>query len=137
MSNHASLRSVVRFAAGGVLSSSVLLGTSALLHEVLGIAEPVAAAGGIGAALIVNFVFLRYYVFRGSVVPPVRQGLMFLSSSGVFRGLEYLGFLVLNLMFKVRYLVALVIVLCVSFTLKFLLYDRWIFARPAGGKGRS
>lgn len=124
----------MRFAAGGVLSFSVTLGTTALLHEVLGIVEAVAAAGGIGAALIVNFVFMRYYVFRGSAVPPVRQAIMFLSSSGLFRGLEYLGFLALNIILEVRYLVALPIVLSASFVLKFLVYDRWIFARAAGAK---
>lgn len=134
MSIRATFGSLARFAAGGVLSFSVTLGTTALLHELLGLGEPVAAAGGFAAALTVNFLFMRYYVFRGSTMPAMRQAVMFLSASGVFRGLEYLSFLVLNVILGMRYLIALPIVLAVSFVLKFLAYDRWLFARGAAAK---
>lgn len=120
---------LMRFAAGGVLSSCLALSVTALLHEVLHVGESIAAGCGLGAALVVNFFFLRHVVFMGGKSPPTRQFLAFLASSGMFRGIEYLAFLVINGIFGVQYLIALVLVLGASFGLKFVFYDRVIFAR--------
>jgi putative flippase GtrA len=120
---------LVKFGLGGVLSVSIALGTTALLHEVLGVREALAAAGGLVAALTANFFVLRYVVFRGTVVSVPQQVLGYLGSAGVFRGLEYLGFLLLNGLVQIHYLVALTTVLGVSFLLKFFVFEKWIFAR--------
>ena len=124
---------LLKFGVGGVLSVSIALGMSALLHEVLGIRETFAAAGGLVSALTVNFFVLRYIVFAGTVVSIPQQLAGYLGSAGVFRGLEYVGFLLLNTLVQIHYLVALTIVLGVSFLLKFLVYDKWVFKRGEHG----
>jgi putative flippase GtrA len=90
---------------------------------------PVAAALGLASALVVNFLMLRYFIFRGTQLPWGRQLLTFLASSGVFRGIEYLGFLLVNSLAGVHYLLALVLVLAGSFILKFIVYEGWVFAK--------
>jgi putative flippase GtrA len=125
------LHALARFLAGGVASTVVTLGTTAALHEMAGIPEVIAAAVGLAASLLVNFAVLRFFVFRGTELPLVRQAMMFLGSSGVFRGLEYSGFFVLHLV-GVHYLVGLVLVLGSSFVVKFFVYERLVFSRKPG-----
>lgn len=131
------LASLMRFALGGVLSSGITLGSTALLHEVGSVHERVAAAIGLLLALTVNFGVLRFFVFKGTRQPVMRQLVMFLGSSGVFRAIEYCGFLLLSQVLKVQYLLAMLATLGVSFILKFAIYELWIFRRgrenePAG-----
>ena len=123
------LASLARFALGGVLSSAVVLGVSALLSELGSVDERVAAAIGLASSLVVNFNVMRHFVFRGNQQPLVRQWLEFLASSGVFRGFEYVAFLVVNTVFHVHYLLALLLVLGTSFILKFIWYEGWVFRR--------
>jgi putative flippase GtrA len=123
-----SLPKMFRFAAGGVLSSAVTLGVTALFREVFGIRESIAAAAGLASAMVVNFLFLRHVVFASGATPISRQLTMFLASNGVFRVLEYLGFLVVIGMLNVHYLLALIMVLGVSFLFKFLVYERFVFS---------
>lgn len=124
-----SLPKMFRFAAGGVLSSGVTLGVTALLREVFGASEAIAAAGGLASAMLVNFLFLRHVVFASRATPISRQLVMFLASNGVFRVLEYLGFLVVIRVLDIHYLLSLVIVLGVSFLLKFVVYERFVFSQ--------
>jgi len=126
--------SLVRFALGGVLSSGITLGSTALLHEVGSVHERIAAAVGLVLALTVNFVVLRFFVFKGTKEPFGRQLVMFLGSSGVFRAVEYCGFLLFSQVLKIQYLIAMLITLGLSFILKFMIYEMWVFRRrqPAG-----
>lgn len=130
MPTRARLRSLGRFALGGVLSSAVVLGVSAFLREGGFVGERVAAGLGLATSLVVNFNVLRHFVFRGTQQPLVRQWFEFLASSGIFRGLEYLAFLLVMGVFHVQYLVALLGVLATSFGLKFLWYEGRVFRRP-------
>lgn len=123
---------LLRFAAGGVLSAGVTLSVTAVLHEAFAVPEPKAAAIAMLAALSVNYVFLRYVAFRGTHIPWQRQLVLFFASTGVFRGIEYLAFLAVNVWFGVHYLVALMGVMGASFLLKFTVYEGWVFARHAG-----
>jgi len=123
---------LLRFAAGGVLSAGVTLSVTAVLHEVFAIPEPKAAAIAMLAALSVNYVFLRYVAFRGTHIPWQRQLVLFLASTGVFRGIEYMAFLAVNVWLGVHYLVALMGVMGASFLLKFTVYEGWVFARRSG-----
>ena len=129
MVTRARLASLGRFAMGGVVSSGVVLGVSALLGELDWVGERVAAAIGLATSLVVNFNVMRYFVFRGDQRPLLRQWFEYLASSGVFRGLEYLAFLVVNTWFHVHYLLALLLVLATSFSLKFVVYEGWVFRR--------
>lgn len=122
---------LLRFAAGGLLSSGISVGSTALLHELGSIPPHVAAAVGLALAFAANFVVLRLFVFRGTKEPLLRQSLVFLGSSAVFRGLEWLGFYVLNVWLGVQYLAALIIVLGLSFMLKFFVYEGWVFRRKS------
>mgnify|MGYP001333867415 FL=1 len=119
-----------RFLVGGLVSSGVTLATTASLHELVAVPERLAAALGLATALVVNFVVLRFFVFRGTNLPLGRQLLVFLGSSGVFRGFEYAGFIVLHLL-SVYYLLALVVVQGVSFIVKYFFYDKFVFARKS------
>lgn len=119
----------MRFAAGGLISMPVTIGVTALLHEVFALHESAAAAAGLVAALTANFLFLRYVVFASTATPILRQLAMFLASSGVFRGLEYVAFLLLNAALEAQYLLVLAGVLGVSFIIKFLVYENFVFAR--------
>ena len=124
MIGRARLASLVRFAMGGVASSAVVLGVSAGLRESGLTGERVAAAVGLATSLVVNFNVMRHFVFRGAQEPLLRQLLQFLASSGVFRALEYLAFLIVLDVFEVQYLLALLLVLGTSFALKFVVYGR-------------
>ena len=121
-------RALARFAAGGILSSGVTLGVATLLHEVAGVRETWSAAGGLACALASNFLLSRFFIFRGTTIPVRQQLLRYIGMNGAFRVLEYLGFLVLHLV-GVHYLLALVLVLGASFVVKFLAYDKFVFAR--------
>jgi putative flippase GtrA len=120
---------LARFALGGVVSSSVVLGVSALLAETHVVGERVAPAIGLATSLAVNFLVLRHFVFRSTERPVARQGLEFLASSGAFRAFEYAGFLAVDSLLHVHYLIALVLVLGTSFGLKFLWYESHVFKR--------
>jgi putative flippase GtrA len=126
------LAALFRFGLAGLLSAAVALGSTALLHEAGWLEERVAAAVGLVAALSVNFLVARFYVFRGTHVGVWRQLTAFLASSGAFRGLEYSGFFIVNTALHVHYLIALMLVLGCSFILKFFVYEGWVFARSRG-----
>ena len=128
MTDRATLLRIARFAAGGLVSAPLAIGVTALLHEIFGVGPETAAAFGLLAAMTTNFIVLRYFVFAGTSLRLLRQLGMFLASSGVFRGIEYIGFLILNGI-GVQYLIAMVTVLGLSFLLKFLVYDKLVFAR--------
>lgn len=133
MISRATLSSLVRFGAGGVLSFATTYGVTALLHERFAVSEHIAAAAGFIAALFVNFFFLRHFVFRGEHMALRRQLVLFLGSTGAFRAVEYLAFLVLNVWLHMSYRIALPAVLVSSFLLKFIVYDRYVFARKRNG----
>jgi putative flippase GtrA len=119
---------LVRFFVGGLLSVGVTAGVTTFLHEVENVSVPTAGAVGFACSLVSNFLFMRFYVFRGTKVPLLRQLAMFLASSGVFRGLEYLGFYFTQAA-GVHYQLALILVLGCSFMLKFFVYEKLVFAR--------
>jgi putative flippase GtrA len=121
---------LIRFFVGGLLSVGVTAGVTTFLHEIHGVGVPQAGAAGFVSSLVTNFLFMRFYVFRGTKVPLLRQLAMFLASSGVFRGLEYAGFYVTQAA-GVHYQLALLLVLGCSFMLKFFVYEKLVFARKA------
>jgi len=122
------MKSLFKFAASGLISSAVTLGLTAGLHELGSVPETVSAALGLLAAFSVNFFVLRYFVF-GVAGSLTRQLVSFAASSGFFRLAEYAAFLGLHAL-HVNYVLALVLVLAVSFFAKFAV-SRVIF----GGLG--
>lgn len=122
--------SLVRFGLGAGLSLSISLGGTALLVEGLGVPPAWAFPLSLVAATAVNFLFTRFFVFRGTVVPWKSQLVTYLASSVLFRGAEYAGFLVLLRAAGAPYPVAIIAAQVVSFVAKFLFYRAVVFARP-------
>lgn len=129
------IRTFSRFGVLTVLSFTVNVGLTALLHEIIGAPEEIAFALSILVVFIMNFIFQRYYVFAGTDRGAANQLMMYLIFSMAFRGSEYLSFLVMHTWLGVQYLVAIVSVLGVSFFAKFFFYDRVVFARKRANMG--
>ena len=108
------------------LSASITLIIPIILREIVGLDEKIAVGLALVVAAAVNFITVRNYVFRsdGAILP---QLIRFALSSLVFRGSEYLAFLLLHTFADMFYVLALGIVLVVSFVLKFLFYRVFVF----------
>ena len=120
---------LLRYGLGGLLSSGITISVTVTLHELAFVAERFAAATALATALTVNFLMLRYFIFGRTRMLLVPQLLLYVGSAGVFRGLEYLRFLLVNPAFGTHYVAALVGVLGVSSMLKFVVYEGFVFAR--------
>ncbi len=127
-------KQTLRFGFSGVLSLPANLAVTALLHEVFGLMVEVAAACGFIAALVVGFAMCRYVVFDASGDNAARQFTALALSSAFFRGLEYAAFVVLYRYAEVHYVVSIVVVVGVSFVVKFAYYKLVVFA---GAKGEE
>lgn len=116
-----------------VASALVTLGLPVLLHEGFAVAEPIAVAIAYVVAFGMNFLVQRHFVFR-SAGGAGGEVLRYTLTSVVFRSAEYVAFLAL---FKlgVVYFVAQLIVVGVSFIIKFVTLRRLVYGRktPADG----
>ena len=74
-----------------------------------------------------NFLVCRHYVFEGRLGDANRQLVEYLLASLFFRGVEYLGFLLLHTTIGISYIVAIFIVLLCSFFAKFAFYGKVVF----------
>ena len=118
-----------RFVALGATSFSLNLGITAVLHESFGVSPEFAFAAALVTVFFVNFAAMRWWVFRGTPRPLLDQLLGFGLSSLFFRGTEYLGYLLLYRWADLPYLMAALVVISVSFGLKYVAYNSWLFAR--------
>ena len=118
-----------RFVALGATSFSLNLGMTVVLHEFFGVSPELAFAAALITVFCVNFSIMRWWVFRGTPRPLLDQLLGFGVSSLFFRGSEYLGYLLLYRWAGLTYVVAAVVVISVSFSLKYVVYNSWLFAR--------
>jgi len=103
-----------------------------LLHEWLGMAERAAVALALTTAFVVNFLVARSYVFKasGAFGPQV---LRFAAASAGFRIAEYLAFLFLHTVFGLFYILAIGVVLVISFGVKFVFYRAYVFTSVENG----
>lgn len=78
---------------------------------------------------LINFWVTRYWVFSDRVDGSNiwKQLIRCVSVSASFRCLEWLAFYLLVDLFRFHYVVTLVGVLCFSFVLKSLIYERFVF----------
>ncbi len=127
-------KQALRYGFSGVLSLPANLAVTVLLHEVFGLMVEAAAACGFIAALVVGFAMCRYVVFDASAGNPVRQFTAYAVSSVFFRGIEYAAFVLLYRYAEVHYVVSMVVVVGVSFIVKFAYYKLVVFA---GAKGEE
>lgn len=125
------IRQLFRFALSTAISASLTVGLPILLHEGLGMDERPAVAIAFVAALMVNFVVMRHFVFaaRGSA----REDMVrYVVTNTGFRLAEYAAFALLFTVLRLGYIVALLIVLGTSTVLKFVTYRLVVFGQAAG-----
>lgn len=118
---------VVRYLMLTVLSLILVVTVTSVLHEWFGVWLDGAYGVGLGAAFILNFLGMRYYVYGGPTRPfLVQLGGFFLSTIG-FRILEYIAFSIVNGWFGAYYAFAILLVQGASFVAKFILYRFVLF----------
>jgi len=118
-----------KYVLASAFSFVFIIAATATLHEVLGVSETLSPAIAMAAALVVNFVILRVWVFPGQTVHWGRQLAETAVTSAAFRVLEYAIFLALHLGFDVDYLVATGASVCISALGKFGVYREVVFRR--------
>jgi putative flippase GtrA len=111
------------------LSFVINIGLTSFLHQVINM-KPMWAYGiSLIVLLCINFLLMRYWVYRKHLQPGTLQKQFIatgITSIG-FRLSEWLFFVGLNEFFRLYYLVAMFIVMCTSFIVKFFVYDTLIF----------
>jgi putative flippase GtrA len=128
--------SLVRFGMLTVWSFGLSLGVTALLHEVLGCSAELAFAVALVTVFVTNFLACRYFVFPAAGADARRQLGLFTLFSALFRGAEYLLFLLVHTLIGVHYIVAIVGIKGAIVAAKFVSYRTWIFV-PGPGEGRG
>lgn len=124
----ANLVRLLKFGVLGALGFGINIAVTVVLTEVLGASEELAFAIALAVVFVFSFVTSRYLIFAGAAAgDPRRQLARFALSSAVFRGAEYLGFLLLHTVSGVPYLLTIVVVLGVSFLTKFVTYSTVVF----------
>ncbi len=109
-----------------------MLGLPYVLHEWLVVEERLAVAIAFACVFVANFVIVRFYVFR-SRTDWRKQFVRFALTSASTRAGEYLAFLAVHTWTDLHYIVIVLTVLTVSFTLKFVLYRTFVFGTTANG----
>jgi putative flippase GtrA len=116
------LRYMVMTAMSAVLS----LGVPFVLYEGFSVPPNIAVAVGLAAAFLANFATAKLYVFRknGSIASQFGR---YAFVSVLFRGAEYVAFLLVHDLLGIQYMAALIGVLFTSFLLKFMAYKLFVF----------
>jgi putative flippase GtrA len=118
----------------GLVSFTLNLGLSALLHEVLGASEELSFGISLAVVFAVNFLACRYIIFDAAGGNLVQQLTAFTLSSLAFRGMEYIAFLLLHSLIGIHYLIAIITVLGVSMISKFFFYRSTVFVEQNNSK---
>lgn len=111
----------------GSFLANVLL--TVMLTEALSLSPQVALALVLVCIFTANFCVTRRWVFRDRMAGSNgwAQFVKCLAVSASFRGLEWLAFYLLFDFLNFHYIVTLVGVLCLSFAVKSLIYERYVF----------
>lgn len=123
------LWSLIRFGGASGLGFLVILGTTALLHEIFGLRERFAYAVGLAVGLAFNFTTLRLFVFPGATQKVAVQFGQVAISSVAFRLVEYVLFLVAVEYVKWHYAVTALVVQGGMLLVKHRYYH-WLLSRP-------
>lgn len=100
-----------------------------IFTEVAGVAPQVSFAIVLVLIFSINFFVTRYWVFKDRVNDSNgwAQFIKCIAVSMTFRLLEWSSFYILLEKFALHYVAVLVGVLCISFAIKSLIYDRFVF----------
>lgn len=118
----------LRFVLLGAISFTTNLCITAGLHELAGVSPDVSFAVGLTTVFALNFAVMRWWVFPDSGLAMTRQLAGFAMTSAVFRGSEFLVFLLLRHFGGTYYLFAAGGTLCFSMVMKYFVYGSWLFA---------
>lgn len=127
MSNQPSWSTAGRFLLGSSASYALVIGVTAGLHEIAGVAPPTAYAVALVVALIFNFLVNRHLVFRKGTGNQRTQAFRFVLTSCTFRAAEWLAFAFLANTTTTHYTVLATIVQAVSLLLKYVAFRRFVF----------
>lgn len=119
---------IVLFGGIGFLILLVNFAVTLTLREILGVPEEYAYAIGLGTALVLNFIACRQVVFQGKDQGILVQFISFLCSSALFRGAEYLTFLLFVKYIGLDYRLCVFLVAMIWVAIKFVFYDRIMFS---------
>ena len=125
------LKALVRFLQVGAVSFFLGLSITAGLHELAGLSEELAYAIALVCVFATNFVLLRSWTYDGRGRSVRSQLGRFFVASVIFRGSEYVGFLLVHSLLDVHYLIAIVGVEGTASLAKFAVYRRLVFEAPA------
>lgn len=118
----------LRFVLLGAISFTTNLCITAGLHELAGVSQDVSFAIGLATVFAFNFAAMRWWVFPKSGLSLASQLAGFAMMSAVFRGSEFLVFLLLRHVGGAYYLIAAGATLAISMIVKYLVYGSWLFA---------
>lgn len=116
----------VRYLVATVISAILSLSFPIIFHEFMGIIEEQSVALSLCIVFIINFFVIRHYVFR-SETPIFPELFKFFTTSIGFRIAEYLLFLYAFKIIGLNYILALIITLTISFSVKFVVQRSFVF----------
>ena len=123
--------SLLRFGASGGLSFGLNLGLTEMLVRLAGWGPEYAFALVLATVMVFNFFMVKFFVFRNRSQGPLwKDFLVYLTSSGVFRGGEYIAFLIIYKLTDIHHLIVITMVLGTSFLTKFVFYRYWFSRKP-------
>lgn len=119
---------------GGLAGVSMVVNlcVTAGAHSLLGWSEEVAYGTALGCVWVLNFIALRFGIFKSKKASVLRQGALFLVCSLVFRGLEFAAWIPIKSWITDHgwnFLWANVVVSAVFTVIKYAFYGMTVF-RP-------
>lgn len=115
-----------RYLLATINSALLSLTLPIIFHELLQTPEEVSVGVSLFIVFIANFFIIRLFVFR-SASPALPEFIRFFLFSIGFRIGEYLLFLFIFRVVTINYILALIIALSISFTIKFILQRTFVF----------
>lgn len=126
----------LRYLVSTGVSASITVGLPIIMVEGLGFEPSLATGIALALALVVNFLVLKFYVFRSDAGWQA-QAVRYVTTAAGFRLLEYLLFLSLHEVLGLNYFVALVAILVFSFVAKYFVYQVVVFSDTATPEASS
>lgn len=120
-------KQALRYLLASIVSFVANLGIVAGLHQGLDVLPWVAVAVAMATVTVMNFVFMRQYVFDGKDGHWPRQFVAFVASIAGFRVVEYVLFVVLNSVLGLPVMPVYAGVLVLSFVIKFVYFRTRVF----------
>ena len=121
------MSSFTRYALITGLSFVINLGLTVFLTEVIIFPEEASYAVALVTVFLINFFFMRYYIYVSHEGSAKRQFMFYMLSVIGFRGLEYISFLMIHTWLSVQYTLAIIEIHVCSAIVKFFYYKVVVF----------